>query len=83
MSDPRSLTSELMALNETLQPQARVGDRLQITYRLGHIQEVRLHGLWNIVPQEYYGGPSWANATSSLASRVCISMAAPRGLSTM
>ena len=57
MADPRSLTSELMSLNETLQPKA-VRDRLHALYRLGHIQEVPLHELRNLVPKEYYGGPS-------------------------
>jgi hypothetical protein len=46
-----------MSLNETVQPEARVRDRLHAAYRLGHIQEVALHELWNFVPKEYYGGP--------------------------
>jgi hypothetical protein len=53
----RSLTGELMTLNETLQPEAAVEDCRYAFYRLGHIQEVRLQELWNFVPKEYYGGP--------------------------
>jgi hypothetical protein len=52
-----SLASELVALNETLQPQACVGDCLYTSYGVSHMQEVRLHEFWNIVPKEYCGGP--------------------------
>jgi hypothetical protein len=46
-----------VALNETLQPEACIGDNLHTTYRLGHIQEVCLQALWNFMPKEYRGGP--------------------------
>jgi hypothetical protein len=56
-SASRSLTSELVALNETLQPQACIGDRLCTLYALGHVQEVRLQAPRNFVPKEYCGSP--------------------------
>jgi hypothetical protein len=45
-----------MILNETLQPEPHVGDGRYPSYGLGHIQQVRLHEPWNIVPEEYYSG---------------------------
>jgi hypothetical protein len=52
-----SLASELVALDETLQPESSVRDRRYTMYGLGHMQQVRLHTPRNVVPKEYCGGP--------------------------
>ena len=69
-----------MALNKTLQPKSSVGDRRDTSYGAGHMQEVRLQVPGTLCQRIIAAAPSWANATLSLASRVCSSMAAPRGL---
>ena len=78
-----SLASELVALDGTLQPESSVGDRRYTSYGAGHMQEVRLQVPGTLCQRIIAAAPSWANATLSLASRVCSSMAAPCGLTTL
>jgi hypothetical protein len=52
-----SLASELVALNQALQPKPRICDSLNAANCVGYVQEIRLDALWNIVPKEYCGAP--------------------------